>query len=66
MLLLVIQQIISFLWQPDPLMDSLESVVGDHETFDGRLEAAATDAEVIMTVEVILNTKKVIKIDLLY
>ncbi|KAK2385074.1 30S ribosomal protein S1 protein [Trifolium repens] len=30
---------------PDPLMESLESVVGDRETFDGRLEAAETDAE---------------------
>ncbi|WJX47963.1 hypothetical protein P8452_34594 [Trifolium repens] len=30
---------------PDPLMESLESVVGDRETFDGRLEAAENDAE---------------------
>lgn len=30
---------------PDPLMNSLESVVGDHEPFDGRLEAAQTDVE---------------------
>lgn len=29
----------------DPLMNSLESVVGDHEPFDGRLEAAQTDVE---------------------
>ncbi|XP_004503759.1 uncharacterized protein [Cicer arietinum] len=30
---------------PDPLMESLESVVGDHEPFDGRLEAAQTDEQ---------------------
>ncbi|CAL5214765.1 unnamed protein product [Lathyrus oleraceus] len=30
---------------PDPLMESLESVFGDHESFGGRLEAAQTDAE---------------------
>jgi hypothetical protein len=32
-------------------MESLESVVGDRETFDGRLEAAETDAEVILTLK---------------
>ncbi|XP_045823237.1 uncharacterized protein LOC123915975 isoform X2 [Trifolium pratense] len=31
--------------KPDPLMESLESVVGGRETFDGRLEAAQTDEE---------------------
>ncbi|KAJ1411834.1 S1 domain [Sesbania bispinosa] len=31
--------------QPDPLMDSLESVVGDRDPLDGRLEAAQTDEE---------------------
>lgn len=46
---LVIQQIIVFLWQPDPLMDSLEYVVGDHKPLDGTLEAAQTDAEVTFT-----------------
>ncbi|XP_061373744.1 uncharacterized protein LOC133316061 [Gastrolobium bilobum] len=30
---------------PDPLTDSLESVVGDHDPLDGRLEAAQADAE---------------------
>jgi hypothetical protein len=32
-------------------MESLESVVGDRETFDGRLEAAENDAEVILTLK---------------
>ncbi|TKY60602.1 30S ribosomal protein S1 [Spatholobus suberectus] len=30
---------------PDPLMNSLESIVGDHEPLDGRLEAAQADVE---------------------
>ncbi|KAK7318270.1 hypothetical protein RJT34_02969 [Clitoria ternatea] len=30
---------------PDPLMNSLESIVGDHETLDGRLEVAQADVE---------------------
>ncbi|KAI4326981.1 hypothetical protein L6164_019490 [Bauhinia variegata] len=30
---------------PDPLMESLESVVGDCESLDGRLEVAQTDTE---------------------
>lgn len=30
---------------PDPLMETLESVVGDHETLDGRLKAAQADTE---------------------
>ncbi|RDX88445.1 rpsA [Mucuna pruriens] len=30
---------------PDPLMNSLESIVGDHDPLDGRLEAAQTDVE---------------------
>ncbi|CAK8579160.1 unnamed protein product [Lathyrus sativus] len=30
---------------PDPMLESLEFVVGDHESFDGRLEVAQTDAE---------------------
>lgn len=35
-----------FLWQPDPLIEALESVVGDHNSLDGRLEAAQADTEV--------------------
>ncbi|CAL8157177.1 unnamed protein product [Prunus armeniaca] len=30
---------------PDPLMEALESVVGDHDSVDGRLEAAQADTE---------------------
>ncbi|KAK7399230.1 hypothetical protein VNO78_10409 [Psophocarpus tetragonolobus] len=30
---------------PDPLMNSLEAIVGDHDPLDGRLEAAQTDVE---------------------
>lgn len=30
---------------PDPLMETLEAVVGDHNSLDGRLEAAQADAE---------------------
>ncbi|KAK7251285.1 hypothetical protein RIF29_34340 [Crotalaria pallida] len=30
---------------PDPLMKSLESVVGDHDPLDGRMEAAQADVE---------------------
>lgn len=37
-----------YMWQPDPLMETLESVVGDHETLDGRLKAAQADTEVIV------------------
>lgn len=36
------------MWQPDPLMETLESVVGDDETLDGRLKAAQADTEVIV------------------
>ena len=37
---------ILFRWQPDPLIEALESVVGDNP-LDGRLEAAQADAEVL-------------------
>lgn len=40
------RKINSYLWQPDPLMEALESVVGDHDSVDGRLEAAKADTEV--------------------
>ncbi|CAI8619389.1 unnamed protein product [Vicia faba] len=40
-----VTQIIACLLQPDPLMESLESVVWDHDSFDGRLEAAQPKAE---------------------
>ncbi|KAL8556887.1 hypothetical protein ACS0TY_004385 [Phlomoides rotata] len=30
---------------PDPLIEALEAVVGDHESLDGRLEAAEADSE---------------------
>ncbi|ESW32036.1 hypothetical protein PHAVU_002G287600 [Phaseolus vulgaris] len=30
---------------PDPLMNSLEAIIGDHDPLDGRLEAAQTDVE---------------------
>ncbi|GMJ06194.1 S1 domain-containing RBP [Hibiscus trionum] len=30
---------------PDPLIEALESVVGDHDNLDGRLQAAEADAE---------------------
>ncbi|KAL5174228.1 30S ribosomal protein S1 [Glycine soja] len=30
---------------PDPLMNSLEAIVGDHDPLDGRLKAAQTDVE---------------------
>ncbi|KAG5058552.1 hypothetical protein JHK86_013548 [Glycine max] len=30
---------------PDPLMNPLEAIVGDHDPLDGRLEAAQTDVE---------------------
>ncbi|XP_057977820.1 uncharacterized protein LOC131164558 isoform X2 [Malania oleifera] len=33
---------------PDPLNEALESVVGDHNSLDGRLEAAQADTEVYM------------------
>lgn len=36
----------SFSWQPDPLMEALEAVVGDHNSLGGRLEAAEADVEV--------------------
>nr|KYP65602.1 30S ribosomal protein S1 [Cajanus cajan] len=32
---------------PDPLMNALEAIVGDHDPLDGRLEAAQADVEVI-------------------
>ncbi|XP_057804190.1 uncharacterized protein LOC131019617 isoform X2 [Salvia miltiorrhiza] len=31
--------------KPDPLMETLETVVGDHNTLDGRLEEAQADSE---------------------
>ncbi|KAL2453610.1 Nucleic acid-binding [Abeliophyllum distichum] len=34
--------------QPDPLMEALEAVVGDHNSLGGRLEAAEADIEVYM------------------
>lgn len=36
-----------FKWQPDPLVETLESVVGGRDSMDGRLKAAEADAEVI-------------------
>ncbi|XP_027921033.1 uncharacterized protein LOC114179038 isoform X2 [Vigna unguiculata] len=30
---------------PDPLINSLEAIIGDHDPLDGRLEAAQTDVE---------------------
>ncbi|KAB2632687.1 hypothetical protein D8674_028934 [Pyrus ussuriensis x Pyrus communis] len=33
---------------PDPLMETLESVVGDRDSLDGRLEAAQADTEVYL------------------
>ncbi|XP_058731981.1 uncharacterized protein LOC131603610 [Vicia villosa] len=44
---------------PDPLMESLESVVGDHESFDGRLEAAQTDTEWTEVESLIKELKKI-------
>ena len=35
-----------FLWQPDPLIEALEAVVGDQAYLDGQLEAAQSDEEV--------------------
>lgn len=35
-----------FLWQPDPLIEALEVVVGGHDSLDGRLKAAQADSEV--------------------
>lgn len=34
--------------QPDPLTETLESVVGDHDPMDGRLELAEVDTEVFV------------------
>lgn len=34
------------LWQPDPLIEALEAVIGDEANLDGRLEAAQPDEEV--------------------
>ncbi|XP_039022646.1 uncharacterized protein LOC120155143 isoform X1 [Hibiscus syriacus] len=33
---------------PDPLIEALETVVGDHDNLDGRLQAAEADSEVYM------------------
>ncbi|XP_039022647.1 uncharacterized protein LOC120155143 isoform X2 [Hibiscus syriacus] len=30
---------------PDPLIEALETVVGDHDNLDGRLQAAEADSE---------------------
>lgn len=38
----------TLLLQPDPLMEALESVVGDRNSLDGRLQVAQAEAEVIM------------------
>lgn len=35
-----------FLWQPDPLIEALESVVGDGNSFNGNLEATQAESEV--------------------
>lgn len=37
-----------FFMQPDPLAEALESVVGDHDPMDGRLESAEVDTEVFV------------------
>ena len=36
------------MWQPDPLTEALESVVGGRDPLDGRLEAAQADTEVFV------------------
>lgn len=40
------RKIRSYFLQPDPLMETLESVVGDRDSLDGRLETALADTEV--------------------
>lgn len=32
--------------QPDPMMEALEAVVGDHDNLNGKLQAAEQDTEV--------------------
>lgn len=38
----------TFLLQPDPLIETLESVVGGRDHLDGRLQAAEAETEVIV------------------
>ncbi|KAJ0960265.1 hypothetical protein J5N97_001906 [Dioscorea zingiberensis] len=40
---------------PDPLMETLESVVGDNKTLDGRLEAAQADTELLAIAVVVFG-----------
>jgi hypothetical protein len=39
----------SFPWQPDPLIETLESVFGGRAPLDGRLQAAEADSEVLFS-----------------
>ncbi|KAK7358640.1 hypothetical protein VNO77_00578 [Canavalia gladiata] len=44
---------------PDPLMNSLETIVGDHAPLDGRLEAVQTDVEWSEVESLIIELQKI-------
>lgn len=46
---------LSFLWQPDPMIEAMEAVVGNHDSMGGELAAAEADNEVFTFTFIILS-----------